>query len=153
MNVEELERALRIAKIPPNGVTADALKDLIRADDANDWDVSTTARHLQVSPHTLRYYERIGLVTVRRDALGHRRYDPGTVRRLVFLIRMRASGMSIANLCRYIEFVEAGPSSIPDRLALLQTHRDDLRRQIESLQLALATTEFKLAVYTEGPEP
>ena len=153
MDVEELERALRIATTPPDGVTTDALQDLVRADDADDWDVSTTARHLQVSPHTLRYYERIGLVTVRRDELGHRRYDPSAVRRLVFLIRMRISGMSIANLRRYIELVEAGPDSIPVRLALLQAHRDSLRRQIESLQLALAATEYKLAIYDEGPEP
>ena len=153
MDVEELERALRIATTPPDGVTTDALQDLVCADDADDWDVSTTARHLQVSPHTLRYYERIGLVTVRRDALGHRRYDPGTVRRLVFLIRMRSSGMSIANLRRYIELVEVGRDSIPVRLALLQAHRDSLRRQIESLQLALAATEYKLAIYDEGPEP
>ena len=43
----------------------------------------------------LRYYEREGLVRVGRDELGHRCYDADTVRRLIFLSRMRISGMGI----------------------------------------------------------
>ena len=107
-----------------------------------------------VSAHTLRYYERIGLVRVDRDASGHRHYDAASVRRLVFLTRMRTSGMPIRDLRRYIELVEAGRDTVPERLALLTEHRDDLRARIDELRLALAATEYKIAAYTrelEGP--
>lgn len=148
-----LEDALRLAVDPPGGVSIDALRELTRADSADDWDITATAQHLGVSPHTLRYYERASLVTIPRDHAGHRRFDAPTVRRLVFLARMRASGMPISDLRRYVELVDAGTDTIPDRLDLLLEHRDTLRSQIAQLQLALAATEYKLATYQEGPQP
>lgn len=148
-----LEDALRLAVDPPGGVNVEALRELTRADGEDDWDIAATAEHLGVSAHTLRYYERAGLVTIPRDRLGHRRFDAPTVRRLVFLTRMRTSGMSISDLRRYVELVDAGRTTIPHRLDLLLEHRDTLRAQIAQLQLALAATEYKLATYQEGLQP
>ena len=144
-----LHEALRLVAVPPS--------DDIRAErwpDATGWDIATTADRLGVSVHTLRYYERIGLVRVDRDASGHRHYDAASVRRLVFLTRMRTSGMPIRDLRRYIELVEAGRDTVPERLALLTEHRDGLQARIDELRLALAATEYKIAAYTrelEGP--
>ena len=118
------------------------------ADEGADWDITTTARHLGVSTHTLRYYERIGLVRVGRGGSGHRRYDAAAVRRLVFLTRMRTSGMPIRDLRRYVELIEAGRDTVPERLAILTGHREALRARIAELRLALAATEYKIGVYT-----
>lgn len=148
-----LRSALRLAVDPPGGVSVEALRELARDDDAADWDVATAARHLGVNPHTLRYYERIGLVRVPRDAAGHRRYDARAVRRLVFLTRMRTSGMSISDLRHYVDLVDAGEQTAPERLDLLLEHRDTLRAQIAQLQLALAATEYKIASYGGNARP
>lgn len=150
---EALHQALRRAVDPPGGVSIEGLRELARDDDASEWDIATTAEHLRVNPHTLRYYERIGLVHVPRDAAGHRRYDAPAVRRLVFLIRMRTSGMPISDLRHYVELVEAGRDTVPERRDMLLEHRDTLRSQIAQLQLALAATEYKLATYQEAPQP
>ena len=99
---ERLEQALRLAIDPPGGLNTAALRDLIRDDENTQWDIATTAEYLGISAHTLRYYERAGLVKVGRDASGHRLYDAAAVRRMVFLTRMRVSGMSIAQLQHYI---------------------------------------------------
>ena len=142
-----LHEALRLVAVPPS--------DDIRAErwpDATGWDIATTARRLSISPHTLRYYERIGLVQVERDASGRRRYDAASVRRLVFLTRMRTSGMPIRDLRRYIKLVEAGRDTVPERLALLTEHREGLRSRIDELRLALAATEYKIAAYTRELE-
>ena len=144
-----LREALRLASIPRSdsiGPTA--------GPGAAGWDIATTADRLGVSSHTLRYYERIGLVRVNRDASGRRRYDAASVRRLVFLTRMRTSGMPIRDLRRYIELVEAGRDTVPERLALLTEHREGLRARIDELRLALAATDDKIAAYArelEGP--
>lgn len=90
---EALKDALRLAVDPPGGVGVEALRELTRGDEQADWDIATAAAHLGVSAHTLRYYERIGLVEIPRDEVGHRRFAAPAVRRLVFLTRMRASGM------------------------------------------------------------
>ena len=142
-----LHEALRLVAVPPS--------DDIRAErwpDATGWDIATPAHRLNISVHTLRYYERIGLVQVERDASGRRRYDAASVRRLVFLTRMRTSGMPIRDLRRYIELVEAGRDTVPERLALLTEHREGLRARIDELRLALAATEYKIATYTRELE-
>lgn len=59
-----LADALRLAVDPPGGVNVDALRELTRADSEEDWGIAAAAEHLGVSPHTLRYYERIGLVVI-----------------------------------------------------------------------------------------
>ena len=153
MDDQALIQALRLAVDPPGEVSVEALRDLVRDEESIEWDIGTTAEQLQVSPHTLRYYERIGLITVARDRLGHRSYDAAAVRRLVFLTRMRTSGMPIADLQRYIKLVEDGPESVAERVDLLKEHRENLRRQIIQLQLSLAATEYKISTYLEGPKP
>ena len=150
MDDEALIDALRLAVDPPGEVNIEALRDLARDDESCAWDIRTTAAHLQINPHTLRYYERIGLLQVPRNPSGHRIYDAATVRRLVFITRMRTSGMPIAELHRYISLVDAGPETIPERQKLLINHRDNLRRKVSQLQLALAATEYKITIYKEG---
>lgn len=150
---QALTEALRLAVDPPGGVSVDALRELARDDDATEWDIATTSEHLGLNPHTLRYYERIGLVQVPRNHAGHRTYDAAAVRRLVFLTRMRVSGMSISDLRRYLDLVDAGTETVPERREMLLEHRDTLRAQIAQLQLSLAATEYKIATYQEGPLP
>lgn len=150
---ERLAKTPRLAINPAEGIDIDALHGLAWGDDATHWDIGTAAAYLGVSSHTLRYYERAGLLTVPRDVSGHRRYDAAAIRRLVFIIRMRASGMPIARLQHYIALVSEGQSTVNERLELLAEHRDALRHKIEELQLALAVTEYKIATYKEGPRP
>lgn len=150
---QHLVEALRLAVDPPGGVSLEALEDLVRADRCAAWDIGTVAQHVGVSPHTLRYYERIGLIQVGRDGNGHRLYDAAGVRRLVFLTRMRTSGMAIADLQRYVQLVGQGEQTIPERLDLLLEHRDTLRSQLAQLQLALAATEYKIATYGGAARP
>ena len=109
--------------------------------------IAQVADLLDVSAHTLRYYERAGLVEVDRDGSGHRSYRPEVVRRLVFLTRMRLSGMAIRDLQHYVELVDAGAETVPERLDMLLEHRDTIRRQIRELTLSLAATEYKIATY------
>lgn len=119
--------------------------------------VTELADLLDVSPHTLRYYERAGLVDVDRDESGHRIYQPDTVRRFVFLTRMRLSGMAIRDLQHYVSLVARGEETVPERLDMLIEHRDTVRRQIRELTLSLAATEYKIATYGgttgDGPHP
>lgn len=115
--------------------------------------VQEVAELLDTSPHTLRYYERIGLVDIDRDDAGHRRYDTDAVRRLVFLTRMRLSGMPIRDLQHYIALVDEGAETVPERLEMLLEHRDTLRRQIRELTLSLAATEYKIATYGGDTAP
>lgn len=112
--------------------------------------VAELAELVGVSGHTLRYYERIGLVTVDRDGAGHRRYDPRAIARVIFLTRLRLSGMPIADITEYVHLVDGGDATIPARLALLKSHRARTAAQIEELQYSLAVIDYKIATYGGG---
>lgn len=109
--------------------------------------IAQVAQLLDISAHSLRYYERIGLVSVPRDSAGQRAYSAEAVRRLVFISRMRLSGMPIRDLQHYVSLVDAGEETVPERLDMLLEHRDTIRRQIRELTLSLAATEYKIATY------
>lgn len=109
--------------------------------------IAEMAERTGVSAHTLRYYERIELLDVARDAAGHRCYGAADFGRVVFLNRLRMTGMPIRELQRYVALVAAGEATVPERLAMLHRHRDAVRTRLQELQFALETVEFKIAAY------
>lgn len=106
-----------------------------------------------VSAHTLRYYERIGLVDVARDAAGRRVYDSQALARVVFVTRLRMSDMSIRDISHYIGLVRQGSSTVPERLAFLQAHREAIRQRLRDLNGALAVIDYKITTYGGYCEP
>lgn len=114
--------------------------------------IAEAARLVGLSTHTLRYYEQMGLVRPARNASGYRKYSAFDLRRLVFLTRMRLSGMTMTDLKRYILLVEQGPSTIPERRRIMLDQQDRITGQIRELGLALETTEYKIRVYDGHPE-
>nr|WP_281386552.1 MerR family transcriptional regulator [Jiangella mangrovi] len=109
--------------------------------------ISEVAERTGVTAHTLRYYERIGLLDVPRDSAGRRHYTPDDVDRVVFITRLRQLDMPIRDIQRYFELVAAGPGTEPDRLALLVEHRETVRVRMEALRIALDVVDFKIAKY------
>ncbi|MGO2860527.1 MAG: MerR family transcriptional regulator [Brevibacterium sp.] len=116
-----------------------------------DLTIAEVADLLGITAHTARYYERAGLIDVPRSQSGHRVYDPKTVQRLDFLVRMRSSGMGISQLSRYIELVRAGETTTPQRLQIMVDQRERILAQIQQLELALAATEYKITTYGGAP--
>ena len=108
--------------------------------------------HLGITAHTARYYERIGLIQVGRSASGHRVFDQRAVDRLDFLVRMRSSGMGISELTRYVDLVNQGESTIPERLQIMRNQQQRIIDQIHDLERALTATEYKIAVYGGAPD-
>ncbi|GAA4590486.1 hypothetical protein GCM10023194_47440 [Planotetraspora phitsanulokensis] len=128
--------------------TVEAIHDLTDlAEVPSSMTIAEVADRLALPAHTLRYYERAGLVTVARDSQGHRVYDADAVRRLVFLTRMRLSGMSMRELQHYIELVDAGERTVPERMAMLVEHRDTIVRRLRELTLSLAAVDYKITTY------
>lgn len=109
--------------------------------------IAEMADRTGLSAHTLRYYERIGLLDVGRDVAGHRAYSAGDFSRVVFLSRLRMTGMPMRELQRYIALVGEGELTVPERLRMLQQHRERVRVQLQELTFALETVDFKIASY------
>ncbi len=100
-----------------------------------------------VTAHTLRYYERIGLVTVARNPSGRRVYDREALGRVVFVTRLRMSDMPIRDIQRYVGLAEQGESTVPERLDLLHAHRATIQSRMADLRWALAVVDYKITTY------
>jgi DNA-binding transcriptional MerR regulator len=110
--------------------------------------IQQAAKETGVSVHTLRYYERIGLVSpVERASNGHRRYSEKDVYEIVFLTRLRATRMPIADIKRYVHLARQGPSTTVERLALLEAHRDAVCKHLEEVSYCLTMIERKIEHY------
>lgn len=109
--------------------------------------IAEVAGRAGVTAHTLRYYERVGLLSVGRDASGYRAYTEQDHARVVFLTRMRTTGTPIRDLQRYVALVAAGESTVPQRLALMRAHRDRVRARIDDLGVALDVVDSKISTY------
>ena len=94
--------------------------------------IAEAARRTGVSVHTLRYYERAGLVVtaVDRTSGGRRRYHQLDLDWIVICTRLRATGMPIRTIRRYAELVSAGPGNEQERLALLEAHRAEVTAKL-----------------------
>jgi DNA-binding transcriptional MerR regulator len=110
--------------------------------------ISEVAERTGLSGHTLRYYERAGLLLrVDRNGSGHRRYTPQDVDWVVMVTRLRATGMPIRTIRRYAELVRAGEGNEAARLALLEGHRGEVVAKIDELQRNLELIDYKLDLY------
>ena len=111
--------------------------------------IAAAARHTGVSVHTLRYYERAGLVvtTVDRTASGRRRYRQLDLDWITVCTRLRATGMSIRTIRRYAQLVAAGRGNEQDRLALLEAHRAEVTARLARLHENLEMIDHKIEVY------
>ena len=111
--------------------------------------IAEAARRTGVSVHTLRYYERAGLVVtaVDRTASGRRRYHQLDLDWIVICTRLRATGMPIKTIRRYAQLVSAGPGNEQERLALLEAHRADVTAKLAEIQENLELIDHKIGVY------
>jgi DNA-binding transcriptional MerR regulator len=109
--------------------------------------IAGAAERTGVTAHTLRYYERIGLLDVPRDHAGRRWYTETELARVVFITRLRLTAMPIRHVQAYFRLVDAGPGNEAERLALLERHRNQVRERLVELQAALDVIDFKIATY------
>lgn len=119
-----------------------------------------------LSAHTLRYYERAGLMRqdVARDSTnGYRTYGPEHIGWLNFIKHLRSSGMPIRDIQRYTELLRQGERTLPERVQLLKQHRARVEQHLREQQGYLAIISEKIAhceqlgVYdlgaAEAPQP
>ena len=111
--------------------------------------IAEAASRTGVSVHTLRYYERAGLVVtaVDRTAGGRRRYHQLDLDWIVICTRLRATGMPIRTIRRYAELVSAGPGNEQERLVLLEAHRAEVTARLARTREHLKLIDHKIDVY------
>lgn len=102
------------------------------------------------SVHTIRWYERQGLIPgVCRDGGGRRVYSDYHVGWLDLMERLRSTGMSIKVMREYTALAQQGTAALPRRHALLSAHQASVRQNITRWTDALALIDAKIEFYDE----
>ncbi|WP_083512103.1 MerR family transcriptional regulator [Amphibacillus sediminis] len=103
-----------------------------------------------ISMHTLRYYEKEGLLPkIKRDRNGSRQYSETDLEWLVLIRCMRAAGMSIKYIKHYAQLCEQGASTISERAAIMLMQKEILNQQKQKIDDHLAIIDWKLKCYQE----
>jgi DNA-binding transcriptional MerR regulator len=115
--------------------------------------IAEVAERTGLTRHTLRYYERDGLMLgVDRADSGHRRYSERDLGWIELITKLRATGMPIREVRRYAELVRADDGNEDQRLVLLQAHREQVRAQLDAMAGYLNAIDVKISYYAYALE-
>jgi DNA-binding transcriptional MerR regulator len=112
------------------------------------WSIGEAAEKCGLSQHTLRWYERIGLVgPVSRGSDGRRRFSDADLDWLTLITRLRDTGMPVKDMQRYAELVRSG-AGVAERLELFRRHREEVRRALTAQKECLKLLDAKIDNYS-----
>ncbi|GAA2151751.1 DNA-binding transcriptional MerR regulator [Humibacillus xanthopallidus] len=111
--------------------------------------IAEAAERTGLTTHTLRYYERDGLMLhgVGRSSSGHRVYTDVDLAWITMLTRLRATGMPIREVRSYAVLCREGDGNESERLALLQAHRARVLAQLAEVTEHLGAIDNKIGIY------
>lgn len=119
-------------------------------DEPEGLSVAQMADTTGVTDYTLRYYERAGLISrIPRTSGNQRRYRAADIEWVRFLLRLRETGMPIAQMRQYATLRAQGDASLSPRLDMLTAHHRALRQQIKTLQAHERALRSKIATYQQ----
>ncbi|MFG3530675.1 MerR family transcriptional regulator [Streptomyces sp. NPDC047917] len=120
----------------------------LRPEGQDRYTISEVAAFTGLTAHTLRWYERIGLMPhVDRSHTGQRRFTNRDLDWLDFVGKLRLTGMPVADMVRYAELLREGEHTFEDRQELLEATRRDVITRIAELQDTLAVLDYKIDFY------
>lgn len=112
-------------------------------EDSRSVSIAEASQRTGLSRHTLRYYERAGLIEpVERSTSGRRQYEASDLDWFAFLVRLRQTGMPIAQMQQFARLRAGGVATLKQRRQLLDEHR----RRVEE---AIAVQQDHLTALTE----
>jgi DNA-binding transcriptional MerR regulator len=100
-----------------------------------------------LSPHTIRYYEKAGLILdVKRNANGFRQYAKADVEWIEALKALKAIGMSLADIKHLVFLRKQGDSTIDDRIKVYEQHVNNLQVKMNKLRAIIAEAKGKISL-------
>ena len=110
--------------------------------------IAEVSKRFGLSPDTLRYYERIGLIPrVSRNESGIRDYTEEDCKWIEFIKCMRSAGVQVETLVEYVTLLQQGDKTIEARKQILIEQREKLLSRIEEMARALERLNFKIEQY------
>ena len=114
------------------------------------YSIQDVSKKTGLSAHTLRYYEKEGLITgVERSRGGFRQYTDEDLESLGLICCLKNTGMSLQEIARFVELTHQGEHTLKERVEMLRQHREAVISRMSEMQKHLDKVTWKLNFFTE----
>ena len=114
------------------------------------YSIQDVSKKTGLTAHTLRYYEKEGLISgVERSRGGFRQYTDEDLERLGLICCLKNTGMSIQEIARFVQLTHEGDHTLQERVELLRVHRENVLARIAEMEKHLEKVTWKLNFFTE----
>lgn len=110
--------------------------------------INEVSKRCNVTPDTLRYYEKVGLIgPINKNTSGIRDYTDSDINRIEFVMCMRSADVPIDVLVEYMRLYDIGDSTILERKNLLLKQKEKLEEKISNMKKAYDKLNYKINMY------
>ena len=114
------------------------------------YSIQDVSRKTGLSAHTLRYYEKEGLLSrVERTPGGFRQYTDEDLEALGLICCLKNTGMSLQEITRFVQLTYEGDQTLKERVELLREHRENMIARMSEMQKYLEKVTWKLDFFSE----
>lgn len=113
--------------------------------------IKEVSEKFDLTPDTLRYYERVGVIpAVNRTKGGIRDYSEQDIKWIENAVCMRSAGVPVEMLIEYVRLFQEGDSTITARRDLLMEVRIEVQKQLDKYQATMDRINYKISRYEEA---
>ena len=114
------------------------------------YSIQEASKKTGLSAHTLRYYEKEGLLSsIERTAGGFRQYTDEDMESIGLICCLKNTGMPLQEIARFVQLTHEGEGTLKERVELLRTHRENVISRMEEMQKYLDKVTWKLNYFSE----
>lgn len=114
------------------------------------YSIQDVSKKTGLTTHTLRYYEKEGLISgVERSQGGFRQYTDEDLERLGLICCLKNTGMSIQEIARFVQLTHEGDHTLKERVQMLKNHREQVIERMEEMQKHLDKVTWKINFFSE----
>lgn len=118
-----------------------------------DYTISQVAKKLDISPHTLRFYAKEGLLPfVRRDAKGARKFQEEDLEYLLLIEFLKKAGLSLKEIRTFVDLAMQGSDTVPQRRLIFTIHRQRIEAEFQRLRDILDVLKYKEWYYRQAEQ-
>lgn len=117
------------------------------------YSIGQVAKKTGLTTHTLRYYEKEGLLPfVKKSGSGLRVFSDNDIGWLEMIECLKGTGMPLKDIKQYIDWFREGDTTLPQRLAMFEQQKKNLEKQMALLKKYVAKIDYKIHLYAKAVE-
>lgn len=116
-----------------------------------EYSIGQVAERQGLTTHTLRYYDKEGLLgKIRKNSVGLRRFSEEDLNRLTIIECLKATGLRLKDIKHYFDLCAQGESTLQERMKLFENQKLNLEKQMQEIRQNMERIDFKIRYYQEA---